>query len=215
MNNIGLDRVRDDLNYNLKNTLSDITAGETDNISIYSHTGHTCDYIEIEDFSRNVENLDKQISFFSQNVCSLPGEWGAFSDQIQLLNKNKFKFTVIAISELWNVPPDVQYQLPGYSSLHFTIRDKSGLKSNAGGGVGLWVDSRYSFEPIAKLSIFKPNVFESQFIKLKTSKNKFSIIGNVYRPNTAPLASIKSFIDILENIFQSNRSDQILEIVSQ
>ena len=72
MNNIGLDRVRDDLNYNFKNTFNEMTTDETDNISIYNHTGHTCDYIEIEDFSQNVENLDKQISFFSQNVRSLP-----------------------------------------------------------------------------------------------------------------------------------------------
>ena len=38
--------------------------------------------------------------------------------------------------------------MPGYSSLHYTIRDKLGLRCNAGGGVGLWVDSSYSFEPI-------------------------------------------------------------------
>ena len=40
-----------------------MTADETNNMSIYSHTGHTCDYIEIDDFSNKVKDLNKQISF--------------------------------------------------------------------------------------------------------------------------------------------------------
>ena len=83
---------------------------------------------------------------------------------------------------------------------YFSIRDKSGLNGNSGGGVGLWVDSNYEFEPIKKLSIFEPHVFESQFIKLKTGKNKFSIVGNIYRPNTAPQADLPRFIELLDSI---------------
>ena len=126
---------------------------------------------------------------------------------MQSLNTESFKFTVISVTELWNVPPEVVYQLPGYSPLHFTIRDKSGLNMNSGGGVGLWVDSNYSFEPIEKIYIFEANIFESQFIKLKTSKNKFSIIGNIYRPNTAPKANINRFIEILDQIMKTINSD--------
>ena len=82
---------------------------------------------------------------------------------------------------------------------------------NAGGGVGLWVDSKYSFEPIEKLSIFEAHIFESQFINLKTSKNKFSIIGNIYRPNTAPKANIHKFIELLDQIMKIIRSDPDLK----
>ena len=69
------------------------------------------------------------------------------------------------------------------------------------------VDSDYSFDPIKKLSVFEPGVFESQFIKLKTATNKFSIIGNIYRPNTAPLANLQKFIQILNGILESIQSD--------
>ena len=81
---------------------------------------------------------------------------------------------------------------------------------NAGGGVGLWVDSKYSFEPIEKLSIFEAHIFESQFINLKTSKNKFSIIGNIYRPNTAPKANIHRFIELINLIMKNCESVELL-----
>ena len=55
------------------------------------------------------------------------------------------------------------------------------------------MDDRFKFEPLHDLSIFIPNVFESQFIKIETSHNKFTIIGNIYRPNTGPIASVKDF----------------------
>ena len=78
---------------------------------------------------------------------------------------------------------------------------------NAGGGVGMWIDSSYNFEVIDKLSFFEEGVFESQFIKLKTDKNKFIIVGNIYRPNTAPRASIIKFTNMLECILKTIRSD--------
>ena len=33
-------------------------------------------------------------------------------------------------------------------------------------------------------SMFIPHVFESIFVKIKISHNKYSVIGNIYRPNT-------------------------------
>ena len=203
MNNIDLDRVRSDTIYNLKSNFSNDSSENDDNSLLYNNNGHTCDYFDINDFSNTVNCLQKQISFYSHNVRSLTGKFNEFTELIQSLNNNKFKFTVISITELWNVPSDIQYTLPGYSPLHFSIRDKTQLNNNAGGGVGLWVDSNYSYEPIDKLSVFEPHVFESQFIKLKTSKNKFSIIGNIYRPNTGPQANVKRFIEILDNILQT------------
>lgn len=207
MNNIGLDRVRSEKAYNFKNNLNNNAFEDEESSSIYNDTGHTCEYFEIEEFIEQTRSADKQISFFSQNVRSLPGKWFDFANQMQSLNTESFKCTVISVTELWNVPPDVVYQLPGYSPFHFTIRDNSGLNMNSGGGVGLWVDSNYSFEPIEKISIFEGNIFESQFIKLKTSKNKFSIIGNIYRPNTAPKANINRFIEILDQIMKTINSD--------
>ena len=92
----------------------------------------------------------KQISF-SSNVRSLPGKWNGFPNLIDNLNFNEFQFTGIALTEIWNVPPNFSFNLPGYSPLTYSIRDKSGQNGNAGGGVGMWIDSSYNFEVIDKL----------------------------------------------------------------
>ena len=57
----------------------------------------------------------------------------------------------------------------------------------------------------------RKNTFESQFIKVKTSKNKFSIVGNIYRPNTAPFANLPRSVEILDNILNAIKSDPILK----
>ena len=134
MNNIGLDRVQTDSNYNFKHIFNDYS-NDNDNNSptIYVNIGHCCDYVEIDNFSERVSNINKQISFFSFNIRSLPGKWTEFKNTLNSLHTDKFKFTVISLTEIWNVPPAFNFNLPGYSPLHFSIRYSSGLNSNAGG----------------------------------------------------------------------------------
>ena len=43
-------------------------------------------------------------------------------------------------------------------------------------------------------------MFESVFVKIQLNQHKYSIVGNIYRPNTAPLASVSKFEDILQGI---------------
>ena len=76
--------------------------------------------------------------------------------------------------------------------------------------MGLWVNDEVEFEPIEQISIFEKNVFESQFIKVKTSKNKFCIVGNIYRPNSAPLANLPGSVEILDTILNTIETDPIL-----
>ena len=205
--NIGLDHVQANPDYNFKNTIND----DEENDTPYSNVGHFCEYFEEEDFTYKFKDISKQISTFSNNIRSLTGKWDDFSSLITNLNKNKFKFSVVAIQEVWNVPPNTDFSLADYRPFHYTIRDSSGMNANAGGGVGLWVNKNFEYEPIKDISIFEPHIFESQFIKLKTSKNKFIIIGNIYRPNTAPKADLQRFNDILENILDKISSDPDLK----
>ena len=205
----GIDHVQTDPDCNFKNlVLNDTDANDS---TPYHNIGHFCEYFEQTEFCDKIKNNTKQISTFSQNIRSLPGKWDEFSQQIKDLNHDKFKFTVIGIQEVWNVPEGVHYNLEGYKPFHFTIRDPTGRNSNAGGGIGLWVDDNYDFEPLSNISIFEPHVFESQFIKLKTAKNKFTIIGNIYRPNTAPLANIVRFNELLDEILTTIYNDPILK----
>ena len=133
-------------------------------------TVHECSYYETDEFREEfVQNMCK-FSSLSLNIRSLPGKWSEFRDYISDLNGNDFKFSVIAIQEVWNVPKGVCFELDGYKPLEFRIRDPSGLNGNAGGGVGLWVDNELEYDVIEKLSVFEPHFFESLFIKVKTGK---------------------------------------------
>ena len=156
-NNTGLDRVQTDPEYNFKN----LVFNETDNndSTPYHNIGHSCEYFEQNEFSDKVKNISKQISTFSHNIRSLPGKWNEFSQHIQDINTDKFKFSVICLQEVWNVPEGVDYDLEGYKPFHFTVRDPKRLNSHAGGGVGLWVDNNFEFDPIDEISIFEPHVF--------------------------------------------------------
>ena len=69
-------------------------------------------------------------------------------------------------------------------------------------------DLKYKIIP--ELSVFIPHVFESQFIQIQTSRNKFKVVGNIYRPNTGPLACIKRFNSILAEILAKYRNDNLL-----
>ena len=88
MNNIGVDRVCTDNNYDFKYKFNDST-DNNNNINIYHEVGHTCNYIELEDFQQKVSDIKKQISFFSSNIRSLPGKWNEFPLLMNSLNHKK------------------------------------------------------------------------------------------------------------------------------
>ena len=202
----------EDLTKNFKNIIVD--NDDDDSISPYNAIGHTCNYFEQEEFTKKTESLNFKFSTFSNNIRSLPGKFSEFSELINSLNTKNFKFSVIALQEIWNVPPNSDFSIPGYNKFEFKTRDPTGLNSNAGGGVGLWVDNSLSYKPLEHLSIFEPHIFESQFFKVDTPDNKFIIVGNIYRPNTLPLANINRFNEILNNILNDIHNDPVLDKAS-
>ena len=141
---MGIDRVQSNPIYNLKARLDN---SET-NDGIYDNVEHSCIYYDPEDFRKEFCQDNRSFSTLSFNIRSLPNKWQEFQNTISSLNKNDFKFSVIALQEVWNVPPGVAYELPGYKPFHYKIRDSSGRNSNAGGGVGLWVDAGLDYDVI-------------------------------------------------------------------
>ena len=88
----------------------------------------------------------------------------------------------------------------GYSPLISKLRNMSDrTRNNIGGGVGIWVDDSYESEVLHNLSIFEDKFFESVFIKIKKGKNKFKIIGNIYKP---PGNDISRFNDKLKKFYR-------------
>ena len=129
------------------------------------------------------------------------------------------KFSVVALQEIWSVPKT--FTIPGYSKFEFSTRNKNGpLNPNCGGGVGLFIDEKYKdYEVLEKESVFIPHVYESIWVKIKMNNGPDKIVGNVYRPNTAPMASLERAIeihnDILENILNNNNHKKCdIQIVS-
>ena len=130
---------------------------------------------------------------------------------MKILFRTKFKLSVIGLSEIWNIPFNLNFKLPGYKPLVYKIRDSLGVNNNAGGGVGLFVDDNFEFEVLENISIFIPHVIETVFIKLKTGKNKFQIIGNIYRPNTLPHGNVKIFNEYLNLTLEKIKNDIVLK----
>ena len=52
-------------------------------------------------------------------------------------------------------------------------------------------------------SVFIPHVYESIWVKIKTKDGPDKIIGNIYRPNTAPLAHLERSIEIHNQIIDN------------
>ena len=57
-------------------------------------------------------------------------------------------------------------------------------------------------------SIFIPHVYESIWVKIKIKNGPDKILGNVYRPNTAPLANLEKSLEIHRKIIDKILNDK-------
>jgi len=73
------------------------------------------------------------------------------------------------------------------------------------------VDDNFEFEVLENKSTFIFHVIETIFIKLKTGKNKFQFIGNIYRPNTLPHANVMVFNEYLNLTLEQIKNDIVLK----
>ena len=113
---LGLDRVQSESIFDFKNK-----DGQHNNPNmIYDSVVHSCEYYELEDFQSTFSKRNC-FSTLSLNIRSLPGKWNDFKEYVALLNKESFKFSVIALQEVWNVPPSINYSLEGYKSFNFRV----------------------------------------------------------------------------------------------
>ena len=66
----------------------------------------------------------------------------------------------------------------------------NGLNNNRGGGVGIWIHNKLSFEPINYCLFLFQKFLNHNLLIVKN--NRYLIFGNIYRPNTAPFSDKKS-----------------------
>ena len=92
---LGVDCVQSNPIYNLKTRLDDSDAVD----GIYDNVEHVCNYYDPGVFHREFCNDKYKFATFSYNIRSLPNKWVDFQNMISDLNKNEFKFSVIAVQE--------------------------------------------------------------------------------------------------------------------
>ena len=158
----------------------------------------SCQYHEPEEVCK-ILNSDT-FSIFSHNIRSLSGHFDSLKDS--LYSMLPASFSIIALQEVWSVHK--QFDLTGYSNIVFKTRDMDVDRNpNCGGGVGFFVNKDLEFEVLEEESIFVAGVYESLWVKVNMSKNHSRIIGNIYRPNTAPRANFKQAVEIHSSILSS------------
>ena len=148
-------------------------------------------------------------SVFSQNIRSLANK---FDDlQVYLTRAGQFSFTVVALQEIWSVGRD--FDLPGYQVLEFNTRDKGHLvrNRNCGGGVGLFIKSGLNYELLSFRDEYLEGVYESIWALVTLNDNSRRIIGNIYRPNTAPKGNLSRATEIHLNIIDQIKTDKRLK----
>ena len=185
---INLGQIEDDLEYNFKNKFDE-------DREVFDENSHHCEYYEMDEFKNRFAKNTECFSTYSHNIRSINGHWNDVLDLIY--SAQPIKFSVVAFQEIWSVQK--LYEIPGYGKFEFISRDKNGPpNSNCGGGVGLFIDNKY--KDYEEESIFIPHVYESIWVKIKIKNGRDKIIGNVYRPNTAPLANLEQSIEIHNKI---------------
>jgi hypothetical protein len=165
---------------------------------------HYCEYVEINQIAKLTKT--EYFSSFSHNVRSLPGHFDGFIDILS--EASPHIFSVVALQEVWSITRD--FNLPNYGKLGFCTRDMNLPlpNPNCGGGVGLFIHNKFSYEILKIQSSFIPGVYESIWAKVEVSKGKYKIIGNIYRPHSAPLADVARAITIHQNIIQYLKSNK-------
>ena len=181
-----------------------------DDNNVYNDN-HYCEYVEIDQISKLTKN--EYFSSYSHNVRSLAGH---FDDMIDLLDQAKpHMFSVIALQEVWSISRE--FSIQSYHKLEYCTRDMNQPipNPNCGGGVGMFIHSKFSYEVLSLDCSVIPGVYESMWVKIEVSKGKHKIIGNVYRPNSAPLADLSRAISnhkLIIECLKANKNHKNCEI---
>ena len=198
MNDITLGQIENDKDYNFRSKYDEDNEFFTDNTN-------SCKYYEVSELKNKFSQYKQGFSTYSHNLRSINGHWDDILDSI---NANQpIKFSILAFQELWSVQR--AYEIPGYHKLEYNTRDKyTAPNPHCGGGVGIFVDQKYEYELLNVESAFVPHVYESIWVKIKIKSGPDKIIGNVYRPNSAPKADLAKSLEIHNRILDSLQNDR-------
>ena len=180
MANISLDNLTHDPNFDFMQKMLN-QPDDNDfvcNDSPYSSADFSCVYLSENQLSETISNHCNP-SVMSINIQSLSAKFNDLKSLVSSLLISNCAPDVICLQEIWRIPGSEFFNLDGYHSLEFSIR-----QSNAqGGGVGIFVKKELNFSVNKKLSVFHERILESIFVDVTFNNKKISI-GSLYRPGT-------------------------------
>ena len=201
-NTVSLDEIMTDDRYNLA-TLYESQLAEDDQDEDYLpfNDARNCEYYSPNNMNNHIQDnydslSDKRCltSYFHLNCRGLSSNWEKFHDLLCQIHSDDFSFDYIGISEVFRCDRDHRLHIPGYHDIITRCRDKT---DDCRGGVALFVKETIDFKVRNDLSVFIPHVYESLFVEILPKGGKHTIIGIIYRPNTAPRADIDIFTSTL------------------
>ena len=175
--------------------------------SPYGGRGNNCSYFEPDQFCNHAEKFSGQ-SYFHLNCRGLSSNWESFRELLCDLHGDQFSFDIIGISEVFNCENDKRLSIPGYHDVLTRCRHNGHR-----GGVALFIKENIQYKIREDISVFIPHIFESLFIEINTHEGNKSIIGVIYRPNSAPKADLDIFTTTLQdimNIINTERRHSII-----
>ena len=177
----------------------------------YNEFNINCTYFDEQEFVSKYEN-NKNFSFLSWNIQSLPSKFNEFKDSLDFYRSSGFLFDVIALQEIWNIQDPDLFKLDGYN---FVFKQRS---NGSGGGVGIYVQESIKFKLLPQYTIFLDRIIETLSIELELKSNRRLIITSLYRPNTHPTITSSQqlnqftdeFSNLLAELSSSNKDSLIM-----
>ena len=166
-----------------------------------------CGYFEIDEFKNKIKGKKDIFSTLSLNIRSISNKINELQDLIHEISNDTFSFSAICLQELWCITENQKIELEGYN-FESLLR-----KVRRGGGVGILLRSDLHYEVIHNISTIQDG-YESLFIKVFLTKDKYKLIGSIYRPPNSNLIEFNKWINDLLNTFDSQpelkKSDEII-----
>ena len=166
--------------------------------SPYDNVSLSCQYIDESEFAVKFSSCT-DLTMCSINIQNLSSKFSDLSQMIFNMNRSKSSPDIICLQELWRFPDEASFKLEGYHPLVYKLRHNN----VQGGGIGIYVKSKFSFNILNEMSIFADRIFESLAIEVSVNSRKV-IIGSMYRPGTKHPTltydeNFKEFMELFSN----------------
>ena len=167
--------------------------------SPYDNPTISCTYIEEKKFVSSLSSPN-DLTIISVNIQSLSAKFSELSQFINNLNSHNAAPDVICLQELWNFPSDASFKLNGYHPLVYTLRHNN----VQGGGVGIYIKTKFSFNLMPEYSIFMDRIFESIVVEIRVNPKSKIYVASMYRPGTnhptlSPADQFQQFTELFAN----------------